>query len=245
MLLQSVKGAKTKLLDVVDGLIIRYFCIPVAPWFKATGHTANIISVYGGILTLAYVWYLWRDDMLRFSLYFWLAYLFDCLDGFYARKYNMVTPEGDLFEHMRDIMSLLLTMAICAYSYVLTQPVLVLVAISSGLAGIHVGCVQRSFVDRDYSESLDVLQNLCLMPAFSHIANNFGIGMYMTTLYFLILYLSGGFFLFFKMFMISTVVLYFVGLYHKKTRRNRRRVSEAEPEPEPTIVRLPTHFLEK
>ena len=31
-------------------------------------------------------------------------YIFDCIDGFYARKYNMTTVFGDWYDHISDIL---------------------------------------------------------------------------------------------------------------------------------------------
>jgi phosphatidylglycerophosphate synthase len=209
-------GLKVKVADVVDGLINHYFCATVAPWFKATGHTANLISIYGTVLTLGALWYLWKDDMLRFSVYFWLAYLFDCLDGYFARKYDMVTTFGDVFEHVRDTVSLLLMMMICVYNYIITKPIILMTIVSSILTGIHVGCVQQRFIDRSYEETLDLLKGLCINETISEISMCYGVGMYMTTLYLMVLYMSGGAWLFLKLTSLSIISLYFLGLYYKR-----------------------------
>lgn len=33
-----------------------------------------------------------------------LSYVMDCVDGYYARKYDMVTKEGDFYDHIKDIL---------------------------------------------------------------------------------------------------------------------------------------------
>lgn len=203
-----VKGAS---IDLVDNFINRYACEPLAPLFHATGHTANSISVYGTLFTFAAIWYLWKDDMLRFSIYFWVAYVLDCLDGFYARRYNMVTSFGDIFEHVRDVTSLIIMMVICCINYTVTKPIIYLTMVSSLLTGIHVGCVQKHFINHDYTESLDFLKGLCI----EHISTYFGTGLYMATLHLIALYLSQGFILFLKLTSIFVILCYFVDLYRK------------------------------
>jgi len=163
--------------------------------------------------------------MLRFTVYFWTAYVLDCLDGYFARTYDMVTPFGDLFEHSRDVACLFLMMITCVAKYHITWYVAMIAIISSALTGIHVGCIQQRFSDRNYSETLDVFKGLCFNKTVGDLSLSYGVGMYMLTLYALVLYLSGGLFLFVKLAMIITIVLYFIGAYVDKNMIHYERVS--------------------
>jgi len=51
----------------------------------------SVISLYKGLVIPAIV------AML-------LSYFMDCIDGYYARKYNMVTEFGDLYDHIKDVL---------------------------------------------------------------------------------------------------------------------------------------------
>ena len=195
----------------------------------------------GTVLTIGGLWYLFKDDMLRFSLYFWLSYLFDCLDGYFARRYNMVTAYGDIFEHTRDVLSLLIMMIICIYNYTISKPVILITIISSGLTGIHVGCVQDRFVNRDYKETLDFFKFLCMKGELSELALCYGVGMYMATLYLVILYLSGGIWLFTKLTGLSVISLYFIGLYYKRCYKTFYEREQQREE----IVAIPQELLQQ
>ena len=37
------------------------------------------------------------------AFFLFLAYFFDCCDGFFARKYDMITVAGDLYDHITDL----------------------------------------------------------------------------------------------------------------------------------------------
>ena len=229
-------GYKLAKMDVVDGAILKYICSPIAPILKATHHTPNIISAYGLFFTAGSLWYLWKDDMLRFSMYFWLSYVLDCLDGYFARRYNMVTPIGDMFEHIRDILSLAGMILICCIKYEITRSVAMVTMLSSALTGFHVAYMQKKFTNRTYGETLDILCCLCWHDQLDEISSPFGVGVYMATLYVIILYLSGGIFLFVKWGFIVTVILYFTGVYISKTEADHRGEMEDK-------VSIPTNLM--
>jgi len=210
------KRVPGKVVDAVDAFIVGRICRPIAPFFRATGHTANTITAYGVMFSLAFIWYLWKDDMMRFSFYFWIAYVLDCLDGYYARRYDMVSKFGDIFEHVRDVASIASMFAICTFKYVVSQHVMIIVLATSLITGIHVGCSQKAFLDRDYDESLDVLKTLCFAESFRELFSLYGIGMYMVTLHLVILYLSRGAMFFVKLFLFAIVCLYFIGLHGRR-----------------------------
>ena len=72
------------------------------PFFKRLNFTPNhitTIAVFFKILTLYYFYYNNYKLAILCSL---LQYYFDCCDGNYARKYDMVTKFGDLYDHLTD-----------------------------------------------------------------------------------------------------------------------------------------------
>lgn len=212
---------KSKRVDLLDKLILKYGCVPLARFFHVTGHTANSISLYGLFFTLGSLYYLWKDDMLRFSVYFWITYLLDCLDGYYARRYNMISFQGDVFEHVRDVVSLVAMVFICCVRYVVTARVIVWFVLSSILTGIHVGCVQKDYV-HDHFESLDVLQVLCFDGFIRGGATSlYGVGAYMLTLNAIVLYLSQGLSFVIRLVLMLGSVVYFCGRYVHASRSDR------------------------
>lgn len=81
-------------------------CIDVGDHLSGTFHklgfTANGLTGMSFLLGLVAIYYYVQKDYVRSSVYFFISYMFDCFDGFYARKYGMVSDFGDALDHARD-----------------------------------------------------------------------------------------------------------------------------------------------
>ena len=241
------KGLKVEHNEPIDNFIVKYFCNPISPLFRITGHSANMISIYGLALSLVSLYYLFNDDILRFTFYFWVCYGLDCLDGYYARRYNMVTAWGDMFEHVRDITYIILTIGMTIFKYTLTDYAMYVLVLSSVLTGIHVGCVQKSYNNNGFDrvpETLDYLEFLCYDPAFIHLSGHFGVGMYMVTLNILILYLSKGMYYFVKCCGLILFLIYGIG-YVRLNHETRGEVQYEDEYSEPgdEVITVPKEIF--
>jgi len=133
----------------------------VSPVFKKYKFTPNEITTIS-ILMQIFSSYLLLNDYYYFSALFHLvAYFFDCLDGHYARKYNMETKFGDYYDHISDTFKF----AILFYSlyYVNSEKffkVIPIIIFFLVLSLIHLGCQEKYFVESN-SESLTMLKNIC------------------------------------------------------------------------------------
>ena len=74
----------------------------LAPLFKKANFTPNIITGINIFFCILCIYHLYFNNYNLAVIYLLLAYLFDCLDGFYARKYKMETEFGDLLDHYTD-----------------------------------------------------------------------------------------------------------------------------------------------
>lgn len=91
------------------------------------------------------------------SLFLWiLSYFFDCLDGYYARKYNQVTVFGDYYDHLSDSFKFCFInwylYKLNYYNYSLYFPVLVVLASSTVL---QIGC-QEEIYNKNESNTLKI-----------------------------------------------------------------------------------------
>jgi phosphatidylglycerophosphate synthase len=96
----------SKTLDKHEGpldIFFYYICDKVSPLFYKTGHTPNMITTYSLITGLLAIYYLVKKRPELFLTLFTVSYFFDCLDGFYARKYKMTSKFGDIYDHFKDI----------------------------------------------------------------------------------------------------------------------------------------------
>jgi len=86
----------------IDTFILDKIVIPINPLFKAMGATPNILTGVSGIFGILAVYFVYKSNYALGALMFLLSYIFDCFDGNFARTYNMVTPFGDWFDHIKD-----------------------------------------------------------------------------------------------------------------------------------------------
>lgn len=168
--------------------------IPVenaAPVFHKYGITPNQITTLSNVFGIGAAYSIYNRRFGLGALCFALAYMFDCLDGYVARKYNMVTKFGDMYDHVSDIFKIIITL-LALYSvnskrFSLIFPIYVVLFLCQL---VHFGC-QEQFYDEPESETLDLLIPLC--PAknledWMEYTRYFGCGTSMAFLFFVILF---------------------------------------------------------
>ena len=75
----------------------------ILPLVHMTGHIPNIITTYSFLCGMVCVWALQQSHFLLFMMTFVLQYVFDCMDGHFARTYAMTSQVGDLYDHITDM----------------------------------------------------------------------------------------------------------------------------------------------
>lgn len=142
----------------------------ILPVFRATHHTPNTITTYSFLCGLAAVWFLAQGCVGAFVLLYSAAYVFDCMDGQFARRYGMTSTFGDLYDHVTDLIVYSLVCAVVLRKLgarrsngdIAVMYALLLVALLGLL--VNAGCAQRVHrlqqPDRQ-TETLDALQGLC------------------------------------------------------------------------------------
>jgi phosphatidylglycerophosphate synthase len=138
----------------------------LVPFLKNTGHTPNIITTYSFICGITSVYYLYYKNVNLFALFFLLSYFFDCVDGHMARKYNMTTEFGDMYDHFTDIVIIiaLLYVIFLRYISVITPSVILFLLIFLSFTLVHLGCQQKIYnntKDIKFDETLDSFKILC------------------------------------------------------------------------------------
>lgn len=86
---------------------IYYIIEKIAPSVYSIGFTPNMITTLGNVCTLMFVYFFIQKQFYLSALFFFLSYMFDCLDGYLARSYNMTTEFGDLYDHTSDLLKTL------------------------------------------------------------------------------------------------------------------------------------------
>jgi phosphatidylglycerophosphate synthase len=68
--------------------------------FNLTANDMTTISLIFGVISVVA---LYQQNAILFVSSYILSYFFDCVDGAYARHYNMVTQFGDWYDHVKDV----------------------------------------------------------------------------------------------------------------------------------------------
>lgn len=78
------------------------------------------------------------------AIFYIISYFFDCLDGYYARKYDMTSKFGDFYDHISDLSKvILLFIAMYHINKNKASKVIIISLIFSILLGIHLGCQEK------------------------------------------------------------------------------------------------------
>lgn len=159
--------------------------------------TPNHITIIGGILGMSGVYFLYKRNLPMFALFTILYYILDCLDGFYARKHNLVSKLGDILDHSRDVIVFvsILVVLFINYKRKITIGVIVIFLILSILMNFHICLQQKIYVNsgkknEEIEETLDFFNYSFLEEEHVYYTRFFGTGSYIVYIILLAFYLE-------------------------------------------------------
>lgn len=181
----------------IDNFIIKYGS-KMFPFYKTLNMNPNHLTTLSLVIGLLCIYAFKQQYFVISSILYFISYCYDVLDGNYARKYNMVTKFGDLYDHIKDI-SINILLLIIFYKYMTfrhhTKLVIFCLAITILLfitLNIHLGC-QEIYVSnnnkKNISGFLSISKILCTKNIYNnlHILKYFGSGVFIIWISFLIL----------------------------------------------------------
>lgn len=131
------------------------------PYLKKLNFTPNIITTISLVVTLIGIYYIYKGKYKIGSILYFIGYFFDCMDGNYARMYNMVTSFGDLYDHISDtIKYVILLIVIFNLKNIKKKTKLIslsIIIISIFISFVHFGCQQDNYKDNSILDRLKVL----------------------------------------------------------------------------------------
>ena len=151
------------LTNPIDNILIG-IATKVAPYFRKLGFSPNDVTTISVIFKCLTVYSLYNDKYNNTIIYYFISYFFDCLDGYMARKYNMVTVFGDLYDHYSDVLSNVSVLGLLIYKlhkkkkHVVFSVLFILTLIFL-LSGIHFGCTEY-YYDYKQHDGVDFLSSL-------------------------------------------------------------------------------------
>lgn len=103
----------------------------IAPIVHDMGLTPNMLTGISLLFGIGAAGFALNYAFELSALFYAVSYLFDCLDGYVARKYNIVSKFGDKFDHISDSVKVaVLILALCFVNwklFLLVLPILVYV----------------------------------------------------------------------------------------------------------------------
>tara|TARA_B100001059_G_C17650532_1_gene484182 strand:+ start:203 stop:781 length:579 start_codon:yes stop_codon:yes gene_type:complete len=129
----------------------------LSPLFNDFGLGPNSITTLS-LISGVYSGYLAYKRMFIWAMAFYsLAYIFDCLDGYNARKYKVETKFGDYYDHFSDVFKFIMIMLGCYFAnakiFWISIPFILL---DSLLVMMHLGC-QEVYYGKLNSDTLNFL----------------------------------------------------------------------------------------
>jgi hypothetical protein len=125
------------------------------------GITPNMITTLSNISCIITLIFLFNLKFYLAALFFLISYYFDCMDGYVARKYKQTSKFGDYYDHISDIIKLLLVLVALYYinkeKFFKVIPFIIITCI---LQFIHLGC-QELYSEYENSDFLNNLVVIC------------------------------------------------------------------------------------
>ena len=151
----------------IDNFILKSTAkvLPYLKHLKVVPNHITSISVLFGVLSFISLYY----------GYVWLAipllifqYVFDCMDGQYARKYNMVTVFGDAYDHVSDLVFFIGITLLVFTKTTKSKTDMVLPSLLLGISLlfclVHFGCQESLYETDKPSKTLQFVRPWCQNP---------------------------------------------------------------------------------
>lgn len=160
------------ILDVIDQL-------PLDSLYSM-GLTPNMITTLGNVSRFTAAYFLFQGQKVTFFALYVLGYVFDCMDGHFARRYKMTSEWGDVYDHVSDIVTFIPYLYYIFFRSSLVgasmfYPILLLFVLMHGLMTFHLGCQQHYVTS---NETLNMCKRLCRNPEWIRWSRFFGCGTY-------------------------------------------------------------------
>ncbi len=148
--------------------------------------TPNIITTISIIISLIAIYCIYIKYYKIGAILFFISYFFDCLDGNFARRFNMVTTFGDYYDHIGDIFKFILLCYVILISNLknITKYIfIILFIILTLMVSLHLGCQEKIYNKKSI---LEILKIICLKRFDINYTKYFGTG---TMVFIIVIYL--------------------------------------------------------
>jgi phosphatidylglycerophosphate synthase len=169
----------------IDNILLYIFSF-VDNYLYKLNFTPNMLTFISLVLSLIGIYYIYNKYYRIGAILIFVGYFFDCADGNFARKYNMVTKNGDYFDHISDISKItILYIIILTSKLKYTNKIIFMIVniIFIILFNIHMGCQECIYnSDSSKSSTLDFTKKMCPDPKYIKYTRYVGCGTFFLVL---------------------------------------------------------------
>jgi phosphatidylglycerophosphate synthase len=153
--------------------------------FYNLGLTPNMVTTLSIVFGLLAAYAIMQDQLGLAALGWLIAYYLDCVDGKLARKYQMVSKFGDLYDHIGDLLKFIAVLYALFYSKKEKTTdkqwfYLFIILILGMLQVVHMGYQECIYNKKEESEYLNIVRLLCVdeenAETIIHFTKYFGCG---------------------------------------------------------------------
>lgn len=189
-----MRKINSNLENPIDDLLIS-FAQTLNPFWKNMCMTPNMLTTLSLIFGVLSVYSLWTSNVTMFVVLYILSYFFDVADGDYAREYKMTSEFGDMYDHLKDVIVLIILVVSVYYrninkhspKTIITN--MIILCIFGVLMLSHLGC-QEKIYNKNESMSLKHCTYLCPSTESIKITKYFGCGTFVMVFLSIIVYLE-------------------------------------------------------
>lgn len=152
----------------IDNVLIQ-LSDDLCPTFKKLKFTPNGITTLSLVFGLLAVFCLYKGYIWAFAILYFISYFFDNMDGHFARRYGMTSKFGDYYDHIKDIVIVILLLIVLIMRNRCSKKIWIISGIILGIAFLlmsaQLGCQEKIYKQNDdpndESPSLSFTTNLC------------------------------------------------------------------------------------
>ena len=136
----------------MDYAYSKYIVIPTLPLWHKIKVTPNILTTFGLISSVLFIYFLWKRNVVLAIVFLLLRQYFDYADGLLARKYKQISNFGDWYDHIVDSVFFMLPLILLILFHTKKRIIYLCLLIPAILATIiNIGCIEKNYKNSNIS----------------------------------------------------------------------------------------------